>query len=295
MIDSPGVHLTAIPSKHDEVQAPPSVKARVEHIIANYRTQSSKFNEFVLCRIEVHQTIPAHQGLGSGTQLAMAVGSALEILAGGSDFDLDAHHYHVALCAGRGKRSCLGTDGFAFGGFLVDGGKKDLEDIGTFIAPARFPDEWRMVLVTPPHEAGLSGVEEKSAFQQLPGMPEELTNRLCRIVLMELLPGVIDGDFADVSESLYEFGQHVGSYFQPIQGGRFASRQMERLAKILRDRGHRGVGQSSWGPTMFVLEESQEAAGQLVRELKQDPHWSACTFHIAKPLNQGAKITIEED
>jgi predicted sugar kinase len=125
-------------------------------------------------------------------------------------------------------------------------------------------------------------------------MSEAMTDRLCRIVLMDLLPALVEEDFRGVSESLYKYGQEVGSYFEPIQGGRFASRQMEQLAKFLRDQGHLGVGQSSWGPAMFVLEESQAAAESLVRELQQDRLAADCTFHIARALNQGAKITIEK-
>ncbi len=112
---------------------------------------------------------------------------------------------------------------------------------------------------------------------------------------MDLLPAIVEKEFESVSESLYEYGQHVGSYFEPIQGGRFASRQMEQLAEALRRQGHLGVGQSSWGPTMFVLEESQEAAENLVRELQEDQKWSDCKFHIAAAMNQGARILVEQE
>lgn len=294
MLDSPGVQLTAVSAKCDEVQAPPSVRERIERIIADYRNSASKDDAIVRCRIEVHQTIPAHQGLGSGTQLELAVGSALEILAGDREFDWDVCPDLLASRLGRGTRSALGIWGFSVGGFLVEGGKKSLHDISPLVAWHFFPYEWRMVLITPPHETGICGAEERAAFHDLPGMPEELTNRLCRIVLMDLLPAVMDGDFGDVSESLYEYGQLVGGYFAPVQGGRFASRQMEQLAKILRSRGHLGVGQSSWGPMMFVLKESQSAAEDLVRELKQDQAATGCTFHIAAPLNQCAKIKVEQ-
>ena len=295
MIDSPGVHLSASVASHDEVISPASIKERVEKIIMKYRQETSQHRSFPTCRVEVHQAIPAHQGLGSGTQLALAVGKALAVL--GRSEDRDIHPFELARLVGRGNRSALGIYGFLFGGFLVDGGKKSLEDedIGAFIARLYFPEEWRMVLITPPHEAGLSGADERAAFHHLPGMPEELTNRLCRIVLMDLLPAVEEKEFASVSESLYEYGQHVGSYFEPIQGGRFASRQMEQLAEALRRQGHLGVGQSSWGPTMFVLEESQTAAVDLVRELQEDPKWSDCKFHIAAALNQGARIKVETE
>lgn len=293
MIDSPGVHLSARLAPRDEVIAPPSIKDRVEKIIEKYRQQTIGDNSSSTCKVEVHHAVPAHQGLGSGTQLALAVGQAIAQLEGEPANDIDI--FDLAARVGRGKRSALGTYGFFFGGFLIDGGKKDLEDIGTLSARQHFPFDWRVVLVTPPHEAGLSGVEERAAFQHLSGMPESMTNRLCRIVLMDLLPALMESDFPGVSESLYEYGQQVGEYFEPVQGGRFASRQMQQLAKTLRERGHLGVGQSSWGPTMFVLAESQESAELLVHELKDDPACAGCAFHIAAAMNQGAKITIEKE
>jgi beta-RFAP synthase len=291
MIDSPGIHLTATPAKQDEVHAPDFLQDRVRSLIASYREQTSERIQTVPCRLEVHRTIPAHQGLGSGTQLALAVGQALAILDG----EPDVSALELARRIGRGKRSALGIHGFEQGGLLVDGGKRQLDDIGTLVSRHEFPSDWRIVLATPMRETGLSGAQERMAFEQLSGMPVAMTDRLCRIVLMDLLPALVEHDFHGVSESLYEYGQQVGAYFEPIQGGRFASRQMEQLAKILRDRGHLGVGQSSWGPTLFVLQESQAAATGLVRELQNDRNAQGCTFHIAAALNQGAKIQVESD
>jgi beta-RFAP synthase len=289
MIDLPGVHLTATPNKRDEVAAPDCIQDRVRSLVANYREQTAELTQTIPCRMEVHRTIPAHQGLGSGTQLALAVGQALAILDGESDVSV----LELAQRIGRGKRSALGIHGFEQGGLLVDGGKRQPEDIGTLVSRHEFPSAWRIVLVTPTRETGLSGAQERMAFEQLAGMPVPMTDRLCRIVLMDLLPALVERSFQGVSESLYEYGQQVGAYFEPIQGGRFASRQMEQFAQLLRNRGHVGVGQSSWGPTLFVLQESQAAAEELVRELTKDRNGQGCTFQIATALNQGARIHVE--
>ena len=61
--------------------------------------------------------IPNHVGLGSGTQLALAVGTALTRLGG-----LDLSIEEIALAVGRGVYSGIGINTFQHGGFVLDGG-----------------------------------------------------------------------------------------------------------------------------------------------------------------------------
>ncbi|MCA9068653.1 MAG: hypothetical protein KDA84_07010, partial [Planctomycetaceae bacterium] len=234
---------------------------------------------------------PSHQGLGSGTQLALAVGKALSVLAG--ERELSA--IDLAQRVGRGARSALGLHGFHQGGFLVDGGKSSLEDIGTLVTRVEFPAEWRILLISVDDELGLSGKEEQTAFRELSGMPESLTNHLCRLILMDLLPALVERDFNAFSNAIFEYGQLVGTYFASIQGGRLASPQMAKLAQELGNRGITGIGQSSWGPALFVFQESQSKALPMLCELGEHPLTVNCQLQIAKPLNRGATVRIEED
>ena len=65
--------------------------------------------------LNVVADIPPHIGLGSGTQLAFAVGTALSKL-----FDLKLSINELALILDRSKRSAIGMYGFAQGGFIVE-------------------------------------------------------------------------------------------------------------------------------------------------------------------------------
>ena len=107
---------------------------------------------------------------------------------------------------------------------------------------------------------------------------------------MELVPALIERDFSASSDALYEFGQTAGSYFKQVQGGVFADRQMEQLAKRLQSEGLRGVGQTSWGPTLFALCPDQKTAQRWERELHTDPLATGCQIRIAVPMNSGADI-----
>lgn len=291
MIDAPGVNLSAARQSFDDVAGSPLLVPRVKKIVARYRETTPADRQPPPCRVELFDHIPPHHGLGSGTQLALAVGKAMSLLAGEDDLSAE----ELARRVGRGARSALGLHGFHQGGFLVDGGKwSSLGDIGPLVSRVEFPIGWRMILISPNEETGLSGTKEQTAFDQLLGMPESLTNRLCRLVLMQLLPAVIEQDFDGFSGAVFEFGQEVGNYFAAIQGGRFASSQMGELAQSLRKQNIEGVGQSSWGPTLFALAGSQYEALDLLRELRDNPLASNCELQLVKPLNRGAEIQKED-
>jgi beta-RFAP synthase len=239
--------------------------------------------------MEIEQTIPRHAGLGSGTQLGMAVSSALATLEG----DEQADAATLALRVSRGERSAVGVHGFGQGGLIVESGQRQPGTLGTLAARAEFPAAWRVVLVTPDSESGLSGSAERDAFAHLAPMPEATTDRLCRIALTELLPAVIEADVAACGSAIYEYGKTVGTYFAPAQGGTFADPQMSALVGKLRRQGIHGVGQSSWGPTIFILCGTQVEADSLVSDLNQPGDLGNCTIRITAPLNRGATVHIE--
>ena len=71
--------------------------------------------------IIVKESIPDHVGLGSGTQLALAIGTGISIL-----HDVQMSPYAIASLLQRGAVSGVGTATFVDGGFVVDGGKSTL-------------------------------------------------------------------------------------------------------------------------------------------------------------------------
>lgn len=237
-------------------------------------------------RLEFRQTIPTHAGLGSGTQLGLAIARALSELSGERDVAVET----LAQRAGRGLRSAIGLHGFAGGGFLVDGGRSGSEQLGTLVARIEFPADWRMILVALPRTQGLSGAAEQQAFASQPAMPRELTGELCRIALMEWLPGLMEADFKRASEAMYKFGVNVGRFFEPVQGGVFADPRMASLAHEVRKQGFTGVAQTSWGPTTCVLCNSLPMARQLLSDLSADARWNDCEFRLAEPLNHGVLV-----
>jgi len=103
-------------------------------------------------RLSVERALPAHVGLGSGTQLALAVARALAELYGvGTDTA------GLVRAVGRAHRSAIGTYAFTGGGLVVEGGRRPGSDeIAPLLARLPFPPEWRCVVGVPRTGGGIS-------------------------------------------------------------------------------------------------------------------------------------------
>jgi beta-ribofuranosylaminobenzene 5'-phosphate synthase len=207
-------------------------------------------------RLTVHRAIPSHSGLGSGTQLGLAVARALAELHG-----LPADVIGLARVVGRGRRSAIGTWTFALGGFIVEGGRRVGADaIAPLLARFPIPAAWRCVVAVPPGAPGLSGEAEAAAFERLPPPPERDVERVAHLVLMQLLPALVEADLPGFGAALTEVQRITGAWFAPAQGGVFAPGASETLVRRLAEWGAAGVGQSSWGPAVYGLSASEPEA-----------------------------------
>jgi beta-ribofuranosylaminobenzene 5'-phosphate synthase len=238
-------------------------------------------------QVTVEETIPAHAGLGSGTQLALALGVGLARLAGRRE---DARE--VARLLGRGRRSGIGIGAFEQGGFLLDGGSAGDGEPPPVTARLPFPEAWRVLLILDESRAGLHGTTENGAFRALPPFPAELAALLCRLVLMRLLPGLALADLAAVGAALGEIQRRVGDHFAPAQGARFTSPAVSEALAWLEAQGIEGVGQSSWGPTGFALLESEARAAALRDEAERRFGRAGLRFLVARGRNRGAEIAV---
>src|SRR5262249_35136039 len=103
-----------------------------------------------------------------------------------------------------------------------------------------------------------------------------------------MLPALHERDLAAFGEALYEFNRRVGEMFRPIQGGIYASPETEAIVHWFRDRGVKGVGQSSWGPTVFAVLAPDDAAG-LVHDLQEHFNAQVSDVIVTRAQNQGAE------
>ncbi len=287
MIEQPGFVIRMTPAPHDDFQCG-VWQGRVMALLGRLRAAGQGTATEMPLRVEIVAAPPAHAGLGSGTQLAMALAKAVTALAGQTDLP----HSELARRAGRGRRSAIGLHGFQHGGLLIEACKRAPEEISPLVARVDFPEEWRFVLVRPRRATGISGTEESNEFSRLTPMSRELTANLCALALTDIVPAVIEHDFARASQSIGRFGRLVGEYFAPVQGGVIADGQMREIAESLESRGIEGVGQTSWGPTLFVLCPSTPFAQDLAVELSTATAAADCEITVVAPLNRGATVDV---
>jgi beta-ribofuranosylaminobenzene 5'-phosphate synthase len=236
-------------------------------------------------RLTIESAIPAHVGLGSGTQIALAVAAALRTLHG-LPLDVDGD----AALLGRGARSGVGIASFLDGGVIIDAGKGDDTAPPTVVARIPFPDEWRIVLILDKGSAGLHGPEEIEAFRRLPRFPASGAGDICRQVLMAAMPALIERDLTAFSAAITKIQLRLGNHFAPVQGGVFTSKRVEATIERLAANGAVGMGQSSWGPTGFVFAPSEGSAREMVDAVKGKAP-DGIELKIVRGRNTGAEIS----
>ena len=244
------------------------------------------FGDLPPVEIRLLQAPRAHVGLGSGTQVVLAAAAALVELSG-----IDGDIRFLASRLDRGRRSAVGVEAFAAGGLILDGGLLPGEAGPPPLLVRRFlPERWRFLLALAPGAAGLSGRAEERALARLPPPDPSSAGALCRLVVMALLPALEKKDGKAFGAALTEIQRLVGRSFAPAQGGIYASPAAEALVGALAEEGALGVGQSSWGPTVFGFFDDPVEAEAAGKALLRRPEAEDSELILASPLNEGARI-----
>ncbi len=287
-LTAPSLELTA--SITETLQVTGASSARASNIIQQFMT---KLNLNGSINLNIKQHIPEHAGLGSGTQLALAIGAAVNEL-----YQLNLNTAQIAHLTGRGGRSGIGIAAFDKGGVLIDGGRVvsnaniDISNSGAppLLVRYDFPEHWRILLILDNSQPGIHGEEELVAFSKLPIFSENLAAHLCRHVLMQAMPALVEQDLSAFGQSIQALQAHVGDYFAPAQGGRYASKRVGAVLQHLEAIGVACFGQSSWGPTGFAVFENAAEAENHLLNLKATFTDSALDWIICSARNQGAEI-----
>ena len=280
-IDYPATRLTlrraAVPST-----AGPDA-GRAAHYLAQL---AHRFGLAEVYGLTVHEAIPAHAGLGSGTQLALAVAAALRRLEG-----LPPEPANDAHLLRRGARSGIGLGLFEQGGFIVDGGHGAATATPPVVARLTFPPQWRVIVVLDPRTEGVHGGDEQAAFARLADFDAALAAEICRLVLIKALPALAEQDIGSFGDAIARLQEIAGDYFAPAQGGApYTSAAVARVMDELRLYGAKGIGQSSWGPTGFAFAADAMEARRLCDLVKATADGSGLGLSICKGVNHGALV-----
>lgn len=283
MVDVPGVQLEIVPASRFHIEGP--LCDRVAAFTQSIFRQLQLSNPPEL-RLRVTSAPREHTGLGVGSQLGLAVAAGLAQSLGFPWRD------PTRLCqlTGRGRRSAVGTYGFLLGGFIVDDGHLPQEPLGRLAFQKSVPGDWQFVLLTPPHLTGRSGEDEDRAIANLPPVSNKVTEKLRKVVASEMIPAIQGKHFADFAQSVYHFGYLAGTCFSAAQGGTFSSVATANLVAWLREQGFLGVGQSSWGPTVFVLTPNVQEAERLKAAVADHKTYHKFEIMYGPAANRGVRV-----
>lgn len=235
--------------------------------------------------IRVLQQMPRHSGLGSGTQMALAIGAGINQL-----FGCQLSFTDIASIVQRGRRSGIGIGTFAHGGLVLDGGVGAHTTIPPVIAQHPFPPKWRILLIFDRSHIGVHGAEEVQAFNSLADHTLSATQKVSHALLMQALPAILEQDLAQFGAAIAQLQAYNGDYFSPTQGGRYASKQVAPVLEHLANLGISCVGQSSWGPTGFAVFESERVAKQYLQGLQAKFSHPDLAWLICGANNTGASV-----
>lgn len=240
---------------------------------------------------------PSHVGLGSKTQLSLAIATAIAKLK-----KLDISSRELTNLVERGGTSGIGWRGFESGGFILDGGHdfgkgKEKESFlpssasgsanpAITILTYPIPENWRFLLIIPNVEKGAYGDEEVSIFEKHAPIPKSEVNEVSHQIIMKVIPGLLKNDLQCFGEGLKRI-QSIG--FKKIEI-RLQHEIVKKLLKFFETYGLKAYGMSSFGPSVVGITESKEEAIKLREKVEKILEGIGGHLYIAKPNNSGAKI-----
>ena len=208
-------------------------------------------------RVWVPRRPPPHAGFGTGTTLAVAVADALSQSLG-HDRSPDA----IRRWAGRGLRSRVGEHGYFRGGLV-----SHLRDDDP-VHVTSLPSAWRVVTWSVGVGEAISGGVERAGFDGMDRTSTERRRKLERLI-DELHEAAAGGRAGDFGKALTRYNRMSGEMFAGVQGGPYADAAIERrVESVQRFAPEAGVGQSSWGPTVFAVVPDAGRAGELVERFE---------------------------
>ncbi|WP_161968049.1 hypothetical protein [Fimbriiglobus ruber] len=152
------------------------------------------------------------------------------------------------------------------------------------------------MLARPRHDGPRwSGPSERQAFARARSADEvrELCERMCRVLVLGVLPALLERDCDTFGEALHEYNRFAGRMFAADQGGDYASPETEQLVRATRALGAAGTGQSSWGPTVFAVCANPEAADKVSGGLREQ--FPDLDMTITTANNTGAEVRATDE
>ncbi|MFW6142484.1 MAG: beta-ribofuranosylaminobenzene 5'-phosphate synthase family protein [Candidatus Saliniplasma sp.] len=234
-------------------------------------------------RVRVEEDIPRHVGLGSTTQLCLGTGFAMAKLSG---HDIDP--IKLAKMIGRARFSAIGTYGFKHGGFILEGGKSAPMEVPPLLFQNDIPEDWRFIIISANEWEGFDESEEQPIMEELK-VSKRFPQIISHHIVMGILPALKARDIEDFGYHMTHIQKTVGKSFSDYQQGIFHPAVGDIINELKKHT--YGVGQSSWGPTIYGL-TTADKAHEVKNKMKE---WLTIndkntSLRIAEPENKGVRL-----
>ena len=256
-LEQPRTRIAAKPGHSCEAACPmepsfaPRLNAAIEAVCNRFELPGAS--------VAILERARPHSGLGSASQTLIGAGIAVCALYG-----LAPNAREIAAVVGRGGTSGIGIGAIQHGGFLLDGGHRFRRGEGSkngyspssasvgvppppLLLHYDFPT-WDVLVVIPQGE-GASGNRERDLFEEACPVPASDVEKMCRILLAQMLPAVLEKDLSTFGAAMEGYQSYGFKVFEAETQGPLIA----ECAAFLRDNGGIGVGMSSWGPTLFAF------------------------------------------
>lgn len=283
-------HVVLRVAEHDKVVLHTEYTQRIHTVIKQCKNLFA--NPIPPVSLSVEQFLPGHIGLGGGTQLAMSVVEAYN-----SEFHLHLSLNQKAFLAQSGGTSGVGAYCFDHGGYNLEAGRLypsekasvgpgenySYRELAPLLAHIPIP-EWFICIAIPKHSFVVCGNKETALFQKYTPIPVHEVDEQCKWILKGILPALITKDFPSFCLAV-ERGMKLGFRAREIQTyGNFQTNAME----IMYNAGLRGVGMTSFGPTLFGFSNEADAAQRASQQLIANGSFEKIFLSTAR--NSGADI-----
>ena len=288
-LERPRVEVTVTPD--DDVVAD-------DPLVAAYAERACAALEVPGVSVTVDRRLPRHVGLGSGTQLALAV---LQATAATHGVDVSVREQAPAL--GRAGRSGIGVATFESGGFVADAGHPtgrfttDPPAEGDWTVPPvvtrhDLPEDWRFLVVIPAIDPGRSGDDEDDSIRRvIEAADPHIADDIAGLLTRRLLPAAAEGRLEAFGEAIAAIGHKNGAWYTDVQGGVFRPPAGELVDTLSASPVVTGVGQSSWGPTVYGVtdvDHADEAVG--AAESALESAGIAGSVQLSRAASDGARV-----
>ena len=244
--------------------------------------------------VTLEEVIPAHEGLGSGTQLTLAIYDAMATMVGYPGSVREA-----AAVLGRGRRSGVGVACYESGGFIVDAGHPtDAVLAGKAsdspVPPVEWrepiPEQWRFLLVRPAIKRGRCGAQEAASIERtIANADTDIADEISDTLTNTVISGIRNHDIHAFGRGITHIDSLTGKWFQQEQGERYRPPCDALVESISTHENIFGWGQSSWGPLIYAITTAEQAP--VARDYADSALQAANldgTVDIVAPRNDGA-------